>query len=608
MHTPAVPSRYTSYAALNPPYDSSSLPLTILTLAYASDASLNPPYAFSHLPLPSTLLTPSPTCLILSTAYHPYTCVVPSQHAPNAAPTNPYASAPPPLTILTLLWRPQDMPPTPSPTCLILSSNYHPYALGVLLTCLRHCSHTSLILNATYHPYAPATLSRLDYNSSPHLCPHHSLFFRTHASSSLLLPRRPQDIPLTLPSTPLRLILSPPLTILMLRTSAPESGSEISDMVSSHELGIEVESQSHENNQDPPVLPESQPPSSQKPNSKRYQKEKTVEPCSPTEDAGQDDVIFSRKVKILSKERFVSNIAQKIPRLEKIQNDSKIPDYVCQKIAEAMSLLKMDLNYKQRIRKKTKYTRHKKSNKKCHTFEAAKDSRDQGDEMINVDVDHIDNEPPHTESPPKLNEAIHDETPLASPQNIQAIQEMETIKHDTMGQDMTDIMPEPELEVSSSTNFQGIFLSCIEEFGDILNYHSNITQESWKRGIDNINSIYHNQWDNLPKNDSHTFRPVGIKVISNQELKISAWLEELEISGLDFFKPTETEAFCNNNIWNLKSMKESAKPSDNIPKSENSFFKMIQSFLYPTNPIKHFWENVMFESIILVSYDVIAPK
>ncbi|MBW0556328.1 hypothetical protein O181_096043 [Austropuccinia psidii MF-1] len=40
------------------------------------------------------------------------------------------------------------------------------------------------------------------------------------------------------------------------RASAPESGSEISDMVSGHELGIEVESQSHENNQDPPVLPD----------------------------------------------------------------------------------------------------------------------------------------------------------------------------------------------------------------------------------------------------------------------------------------------------------------------------------------------------------------
>ncbi|MBW0583487.1 hypothetical protein O181_123202 [Austropuccinia psidii MF-1] len=80
------------------------------------------------------------------------------------------------------------------------------------------------------------------------------------------------------------------------RASAPESGSKISDMVIIHELGIEVESQSHVNNQDPPVLPESQPRSSQKYNFKSYQKEKTVEPCSPAEDAGKDDIIFRGKV------------------------------------------------------------------------------------------------------------------------------------------------------------------------------------------------------------------------------------------------------------------------------------------------------------------------
>ncbi|MBW0485504.1 hypothetical protein O181_025219 [Austropuccinia psidii MF-1] len=154
-----------------------------------------------------------------------------------------------------------------------------------------------------------------------------------------------------------------------LQTSAPESGSEISGMVSSHELGIEVESLAHESNPDPPVLPEcehrfmlnicsiskpdafviafisAQPPSSQKPNLKRYEKKKTVEPCAPTkEDAGQDDVIFNGEVEIISKEQFVSNISQTIPRLKKIQNDSKIPDYVHQTISEAMSLLKMDLN------------------------------------------------------------------------------------------------------------------------------------------------------------------------------------------------------------------------------------------------------------------------
>ncbi|MBW0534630.1 hypothetical protein O181_074345 [Austropuccinia psidii MF-1] len=55
-------------------------------------------------------------------------------------------------------------------------------------------------------------------------------------------------------------------------------------------------------------------------------------------------------------------------------------------------------------------------------------------------------------------------------------------------------------------------------------------------------------------------------------------------------------------------MKESEKPADNLPESEQSFFKMVQSLLYPSNPIKHFWANVMFESISLVSYNVIAPK
>ncbi|MBW0480815.1 hypothetical protein O181_020530 [Austropuccinia psidii MF-1] len=89
-----------------------------------------------------------------------------------------------------------------------------------------------------------------------------------------------------------------------LQTSAAESGSEISDMGSSHELGIEVETLAHVSNPDPPVLPEceyrfilnicnlpkpdsfviafisAQPPSPQKLNFKSYKKEKTVEPCA----------------------------------------------------------------------------------------------------------------------------------------------------------------------------------------------------------------------------------------------------------------------------------------------------------------------------------------
>ncbi|MBW0564632.1 hypothetical protein O181_104347 [Austropuccinia psidii MF-1] len=55
-------------------------------------------------------------------------------------------------------------------------------------------------------------------------------------------------------------------------------------------------------------------------------------------------------------------------------------------------------------------------------------------------------------------------------------------------------------------------------------------------------------------------------------------------------------------------MKESAKPPDNLPKSDHSFFKMVQSLLYPANPVKRFWASFMFETISLVSYNVIAPK
>ncbi|MBW0508473.1 hypothetical protein O181_048188 [Austropuccinia psidii MF-1] len=188
-------------------------------------------------------------------------------------------------------------------------------------------------------------------------------------------------------------------------------------MFSSHELGIKVESLAHESNPDSPVLPESQPPSSQKPNFKSYEKEKTVEPCSPSEDAGKGYTIFSGEVEIISKEQIVSKITKSILRLEKIHNDSKSPDYVRQKIAAALSLLKMDLKRVEvgesvpegsqvvievtgkQLGKITIINSTKNTNKKPHTFDAAKDARDQGYDMINVEVDHIDNEPPPTESP-----------------------------------------------------------------------------------------------------------------------------------------------------------------------------------------------------------------
>ncbi|MBW0523375.1 hypothetical protein O181_063090 [Austropuccinia psidii MF-1] len=185
----------------------------------------------------------------------------------------------------------------------------------------------------------------------------------------------PQEMPKTLVNSP---------GFNEQRPSAPDSGSEISDMVSSHELGFEVESQSHETSK------------LSKSNLKSYEKENTVEPCAPTGDAGQNDIIFSGEIEIESKEEFFSSIAQTIPRLEKIQKDSKISDYVCQKPAEEMSLLKMDLNCVdvgeslpegsqvligvpgEDLGKRPNVNATKKNKKRCLTFEATKDSRDQG--------------------------------------------------------------------------------------------------------------------------------------------------------------------------------------------------------------------------------------
>ncbi|MBW0556304.1 hypothetical protein O181_096019 [Austropuccinia psidii MF-1] len=199
------------------------------------------------------------------------------------------------------------------------------------------------------------------------------------------------------------------------RPPAPESGSEISDMVSSHELGIEVESQSHEKIKIHQFL--QNPPSPQKPNFKSYEKEKTVEPCAPTGDSGQDDIILSGEVEIISKEQFVSNIAQKSPRLEKTQKFSKIPDYVCVEVGESLpegSQVVIGVPG-EGLEKRPNVNAIKKNNKRHCTFEASKDSWDQGDDIINVEVDHNDNKHPHTETPPVLNETIYDETPPPLP-------------------------------------------------------------------------------------------------------------------------------------------------------------------------------------------------
>ncbi|MBW0527886.1 hypothetical protein O181_067601 [Austropuccinia psidii MF-1] len=226
------------------------------------------------------------------------------------------------------LMLPSDLLTLP-PTGLILNSAHHPYTNAAPSRCDSNAALTTpytsaptLILYAAYNPYTPAEPSGYASDAAT-----------SSPCSPLLMPLHLCRLPFL--HSHIRSI-----------GYVPESGSETSDMVSSHELGIEVESLSHESNPDTPVLPESHPSSSQKPNFKSYEKEKTAELCVPTEEAGQDDIIFSGEVEIISKEQFVSNITQTIPSLEKLQKESKIPDYVNQKISEAMGLLKMDFKHK----------------------------------------------------------------------------------------------------------------------------------------------------------------------------------------------------------------------------------------------------------------------
>ncbi|MBW0542542.1 hypothetical protein O181_082257 [Austropuccinia psidii MF-1] len=126
-YTPVAPSRYTSYTTLNPPYASSSLPITILMILQC------PPNMPPTLPPISTLITPyaSPPPL-LPQRPQPSLCLLP--------PT----SSSLPITILMLLKCPPNMPPTLLP-------------------------HQ---LNPQHH--LPSLHSQDETKMPPHLCPHHS--------------------------------------------------------------------------------------------------------------------------------------------------------------------------------------------------------------------------------------------------------------------------------------------------------------------------------------------------------------------------------------------------------------------------------------------------
>ncbi|MBW0528220.1 hypothetical protein O181_067935 [Austropuccinia psidii MF-1] len=113
---------------------------------------------------------------------------------------------PMPLTILMLVECFPYMPPMlltiltlALPSRHASNAAYHSYTRSAPLT----PPHTGLILKAAYDPCAP---------QAPHFRPHHPHHFpslRSHGALKICLQRNPQP--------PLCLILSPPLTILMLR-------------------------------------------------------------------------------------------------------------------------------------------------------------------------------------------------------------------------------------------------------------------------------------------------------------------------------------------------------------------------------------------------------
>ncbi|MBW0494524.1 hypothetical protein O181_034239 [Austropuccinia psidii MF-1] len=186
-----------------------------------------------------SLLTPSPTHLILFSDYHPYALAVASQHASNTSPhihphhslcshtpapacppemppmlppisalITTYASTPLPLTIHMLLWSPQDISPmplstllTPPTTCLILTLSQFPPNMPLTLL-----------------PHRPNPQCHL-----PSLCSCNTLKMRLQCPpiSSLATPYTSAPLPhllcrlQSLHSSPQHMLPMPPLTPLI---------------------------------------------------------------------------------------------------------------------------------------------------------------------------------------------------------------------------------------------------------------------------------------------------------------------------------------------------------------------------------------------------------
>ncbi|MBW0484202.1 hypothetical protein O181_023917 [Austropuccinia psidii MF-1] len=88
------------------------------------------------------------------------------------------------------------------------------------------------------------------------------------------------------------------------------------------------------------------------------------------------------------------------------------------------------------------------------------------------------------------------------------------------GENSSTISPlEPILSPSKRIT-KGLFLMHAQEFQAILDIHSVITRDQWTTELSYIHILYRNWNANLHEDEGGIIFPVGIKVISNRDMRI----------------------------------------------------------------------------------------
>ncbi|KAI8445068.1 hypothetical protein BY996DRAFT_6424698 [Phakopsora pachyrhizi] len=108
--------------------------------------------------------------------------------------------------------------------------------------------------------------------------------------------------------------------------------------------------------------------------------------------------------------------------------------------------------------------------------------------------------------------------------------------------------------------------------------------------------------ENLPN-----YLPFGIKIKSDYGNFISQWLKHLNDVGLDMFLAKTNEPFFSEDILNTTMLVDFNTPVGHLQKNINDIVYIIQPISNIPISQRMIWENVLFESLHLVTRDIIAP-